>query len=365
MKPKPAGIRWKIIVLFFISVLLSLASTMFLVEIVRAIGAGNRRSVFFLVFQSLRQSVGILPLGILTGFAFFILIFFLLSRRTIRYLLDISRQVQDISLGRFEIKIPVRSSDELGELAESVNRMTARLKASIEEERSAVRAKDELVTNVSHDLRTPLTSVIGYLDLLRSDKCRDQAEVRRYLDIVYEKSLRLKTLVDDLFEFATVSGGERWLKPGRIDLAELLKQLVEEFAPVAAEAGTEIRLTVPTGDFRLWADGDLLVRVFENLLSNAVRYGFQGQPVDVVLAENADGLAVEVANVGPPIASADLPRLFDRFFRSERSRSDRTGGSGLGLAIAKGIVDLHRGTISVESSEARTVFKVGLKRESD
>jgi signal transduction histidine kinase len=303
-------------------------------------------------------------LGILVGFSFFIVIFFVLSRGIIRDLEDISRAVQKISLGRFDVEIPKRSPDELGELAENINRMTVRLKTSIEEERDADRSKNELITGVSHDLRTPLTSLLGYLELIEKDKSRNEAELRRYVSIAYSKALRLRMLIENLFEYTKVSFGGFTINPSRIDMKELLEQLAEEFVPAFREAGMECRVNASQANYFVSADGDLLVRVFENLMTNALRYGAPERGIDVELSRDGAWVVIRVVNNGEMISRADLPHLFERFYRVERFPSDRTGGSGLGLAIAKSILDVHGGTITASSGESRTVFEVRLRSDS-
>lgn len=336
--------------------------TYLLVEIVHILGLLDRGGgrIFYNLVQEIRHQIGILPLGIIIGFIVFVILFFILSRRPIRYLGEISRAVEKISLGNFEIEIPRKTSDELGDLAENINRMTTRLKSSIEEERNADRSKNELITSVSHDLRTPLTSVLGYMELIEKDKYRDEVELRRYADVAYEKTLRMRQLIDDLFEYTKVNFGGLKIKASTIDMKELLEQLVEEFVPALREAKMECHLAVPETKCLVPGDGDLLVRVFENLVSNAVRYGESGETIAVDLAADDAWIVIRVVNHGRPISSIDLPHVFERFYRVDGSRSDQTGGAGLGLAIAKGIVDLHGGTITVASDERETVFEVKL-----
>jgi len=361
MRLRIFSLRLKIIALFGVSILLSLFCVTTLIQVLHQIGIQNRTSRFYLLLKNLQSWIGVLPLGAVAGFAFFILFFFLLSRGSILYMEKISRTVQKISLGKLDAVLPPRSPDELGELAENINRMTARLKSSLEEERNAERTKNELIAGVSHDLRTPLTSILGYLELIGGSGEKEPAEIRRYADIALQKSRQLKTLIDDLFEYASVQQGTMKFQPSRIDLGDLLAQLAEEFVPTFQAEERTFRLK--TGETRspVLADGDLIVRVFENIFANAVRYGRRGGVVEVELARNGPWTVVRVANDGEPIPPEDLSRVFDRFFQGGRSQREKNEGSGLGLAIAKSIVELHGGTISAESDERRTVFEVRLK----
>jgi len=365
MSLKIYSLRWKIIALFGISLVLSLASVSGLVQLARQYGIRHRSGAAYLILKRLQTGFGVLPLGAIAGLLLFILFFFLLSRGGILYLERISRTLQQISLGRLDAEIPPRPPDELGELADNINRMTARLKASLAEERQAERGKRELVASVSHDLRTPLTSILGYLELMDRDAAAAPEELRRYAGIALSKSRQLQKLIDRLFEYTKVSGGELAPRLARIDLKALLLQLAEEHAPALAAARMAYRLAAPEDGYFVQADGDLLVRVFENLLSNAVRYGRRGRLVELILSRDGADTVAEVVNFGDPIPAASLPRLFDRFFRPDGSRADRAGGAGLGLAIAKSIVDLHGGDISVRSDAARTAFRVRLKSDAE
>jgi signal transduction histidine kinase len=335
-----------------------------LVQLVYALGRSNRAGLLFLALKFLQRNIGVIPLSLLAGFAFFVLFFFLLSRGSILYLEEISRALHEISQGNFSVRIRTRSKDELGELGENIMQMAARLKQWMAEEKEAERSKNELITSVSHDLRTPLTSILGYLELIEKDGSHDIAALRRNAGIAYQKSQQLKKLIDDLFEYTTVSHGTLHLKFARIDLKALFGQLAEEFVPVLQAAGMEYRLVLPEEECFVIADGDLLVRVFQNLVSNAIRYGRSGKFVDLTICRAEEWLVASVMNYGNPISSNDLSHIFERFYRVENSDSDQTGSAGLGLAIAKNIVDLHHGIITAHSSTDRTIFEVRLKRTS-
>lgn len=298
-----------------------------------------------------------------TGIVLFLGSFFIISRGTLKDLSTISDAVNQIAAGNLDVNIPVNSGDELGRLAQDVNEMAARLKKSIQEEREAERTKNDLITSVSHDLRTPLTSILGYLELVDDDKYEDEVMLRHYVAIAHDKAKSLKKLIDDLFEFTQVSYGGPRYHPGVVNLGRLLEQLSEEFVPILQKSNMEYRLRLPAAKVNVRADPALLVRVFENLISNAIRYGSEGRFVDIEL-EASDGLAiVRVADYGPAIPVAQLTRIFERFTRVEGSRSRYTGGAGLGLAIAKNIVDLHGGVIKAYNETGRTVFEVRLGLE--
>ncbi|MCM3631064.1 HAMP domain-containing histidine kinase [Paenibacillus glycanilyticus] len=309
--------------------------------------------------RDLLDKFGLLTIFISACIFLFFIFFFVLSRSTIRYLLRISQGIEQIAGGDFDSPLPVRGDDELGALAENINKMTVQLKLSIEEERRAERTKAELVTNVSHDLRTPLTSIVGYLGLIEEDRYRDEVELRHYVQIAHEKSIRLKTMIDDLFEYTRTSGG-MVLRLSSINLVEMLGQLAGQFRLQFEQAGMECRMDLPDQPILINADGDKLVRVFENLIVNAIQYGKEGRPIEIAVWSDNGRAAVEIANYGEPLPASVIPLLFERFYRGEKSRSQNTGGSGLGLAIAKNIVELHHGSIAAASAEGKTSFQVRL-----
>lgn len=343
---------------FFFSIGLAVIGV-FVLLIASGIIAGNfiwARDFLNLV----RDSFGIIPATILAGVFLFVLFFFLLTQRSIRYIEKISNAVGQIAKGEFDVRIPIKTSDELGVLANHINLMASQLKTSIEEERRAEQAKNELITSISHDLRTPLTSVLGYLGLIANDRYKDEVELIYYADIAYDKAKRLKKLIDELFEFTRISYGGMKIKLNKLNIGELLEQLAEEFVPILEEKGMEYRLDMPEDRIYIKGDGDLLVRVFENLISNAARYGNRGKYIDIVLKKEKNEAIIDIINYGEPIPKWQLPHVFERFYRVEESRSLETGGTGLGLAIAKNIVELHKGRISAHSDEGKTTFRVRL-----
>lgn len=289
-----------------------------------------------------------------------ILYFFLWLKRKLAYFHLIFQSIQKLSEGQFDLDLPVKNNDPLGDMAHNLNQVKGQLEALIEEEKRAIRSKNELVTNVSHDLRTPLTSIIGYLRLIEEDKYRDEVELRYYVDVAYEKAKRLNGMVNDLFEFTKINNREMALKRVQFNLIELLRQLAAQFTPQLSDAGMEIELKTAADNCMIEADPDKMMRVFENLISNAIKYGKEGKKVDLLVEEKDQWAIVKVVNYGEPIPEKAIPFIFERMYRVEQSRSDETGGTGLGLAIAKGIVEMHQGEILVKSNEAETIFEVQL-----
>ncbi|MFB6363202.1 sensor histidine kinase [Paenibacillus elgii] len=318
------------------------------------------------LFVWINSYIGYPEVYFLTGLPLFMLsalYFFKREKdaRNHRYLIHIIEDVQRIAAGDFAHKVPVQSIGELGQLAGNINHVVERLKTSLDEERRAESTKNELITNVSHDLRTPLTSITGYLGLIEQDRYRDEVELRYYVNMAYEESQRLYQLIQDLFEYTRLSNiTGATIQKAPINLVEMMRQLFAQFQLQLQEAGIEQHMTFYESQLLVMADGNKLRRVFENLISNAIKYGSEGKYLEVLGFKEGSEAVIQIINYGETIPQTDLPHIFERFYRVEKSRATHTGGSGIGLAIAKSIVELHGGTISASSDEERTVFTVRL-----
>lgn len=198
----------------------------------------------------------------------------------ISYLKEIRSGLQQLASGKLDYVIPLRSADELGDIALSINVLSKQFNELLEEERNAEKTKNDLITGVSHDLRTPLTSILGFLELIEKDRYQDEVELRYFVSIAYEKSLRLKRLIDDLFEYTKLNNGMP-LVLAEIDVVDLLGQLAEEFVPSLEKVDMLCQIHSTESTLMIMADGDLLVRAYDNLISNALQYGQAGKLVDI------------------------------------------------------------------------------------
>ncbi|AYB47619.1 HAMP domain-containing sensor histidine kinase [Paenibacillus lautus] len=355
-------LQWKIITLFFASGALTLSILFIAQQIMRLIGREYWKEpwvdTLFRVERTLASFFGFPVVPTITGIVLFICMVLLLSQGTIRQINQLMQGTQRLARGELDQEITVSSNDELGQMAVQINQMAKQLKLSLAEERMAVQSKNELISNVSHDLRTPLTSIIGYLRLVNEDHYKDEVELRYYTDIAYDKSLRLGGLVNDLFEYTRM--GYSPINRVDINLVELLAQLAVDFSLTGQHEGVQVVFTPAAEKIMISSDGDKLMRTFENLLSNAVRHGREAGRVDLKVSQDPKFAIVQVINYGPPIPQHAIPHLFERFYRADESRTDQTGGSGLGLAIVKTIVDAHHGTIQVTSTTELTMFEVRL-----
>ncbi|WP_248924664.1 HAMP domain-containing sensor histidine kinase [Paenibacillus hamazuiensis] len=290
-----------------------------------------------------------------------VLFFFLLTKPYAAYFNEISAGIRHLANGDFDKRVSVASRDEFGDIAADINLAGEKLKQAVARGDFAESSKDQLVLNLAHDLRTPLTSVIGYLDFILKDEQLTKEQARHYAGIAFAKSQRLEKLIDELFEITRMNYGMLPVEKRPIDLTELLTQLSEELFPVFEKNQLEARLHV-TQHLIISGDGDLLARVFENLLTNAIRYGSDGQFVDIHAFLEEDEAVVQVINYGDRIHPDELPHIFDMFYTGDKSRTHRENSTGLGLFISKNIVMQHNGTITADSSLIRTVFEVRLPR---
>lgn len=309
--------------------------------------------------------VVVILIYVLFGIAVFAVTFLILQEKSLRYISRISDAMQHISEGDLNTAVEVEGDDEFSSMAANLNKMVEDLRDLMDRERESERTKNELITNVAHDLRTPLTSIIGYLELLSEGKELPADMQKKYIDIAYVKTKRLEKLIEDLFGFTKLNYGKISMQVGKVDVVKLLSQLLEEFYPNFMDKNLSYELQSNVPAKVITADGNLLARLFDNLINNAIKYGADGKRILVKVAAGEEIVTISVVNYGYVIPADELPLIFNKFYRVEQSRSTTTGGTGLGLAIAKNIVDMHGGTIDVASDLSGTVFTVKLKVNFD
>lgn len=288
-----------------------------------------------------------------------ILFFFWLTKPYSRYFREISIGIHRLANGDFEGRVVIGSNDEFGSIAADMNAAGEKLQKAVERGDFAETSKDQLVLNLAHDLRTPLTSVLGYLDFILRNEELSPEQVKHYTTIAFTKSKRLERLIDELFEITRMNYGMLTLDTQPLDLSELLTQMQEELYPVFEKSRLTARMEIQP-EVRIMGDGELLARVFENLLTNAARYGTDGRYIDILCRIEDEAAVVRVTNYGDSISPEELPHLFEMFYTGDRARSQQSGSTGLGLFIAKNIVERHKGRISAESDEVHTTFEVRL-----
>ncbi|MCR8630239.1 sensor histidine kinase [Paenibacillus radicis (ex Xue et al. 2023)] len=349
--------RFKMIQLFGLSMLFSAAITYTLYKTLQIYYYTTKFENPLTQIRYFIRDIGDINFFLLIFIPLSIMFFFLLTKKYAAYFQEISRGINQLTNGNFKSRIVIPSQDEFGDIARDINLASEKLQQALERGDFAENSKEQLVLNLAHDLRTPLTSVLGYLDFILQDDQLTAEQIKHYTGIAYTKSQRLEKLIDELFEITQMNYGKISIEKKPIDLSELLIQLNEELYPAFEKNNLATRLNV-TPDLFVWGDGELLARVFENLLTNAVRYGKDGQFIDINCKLDAETVVVQVINYGDCIPPEELPHIFDMFFTGDQARAHREGSSGLGLSIAKNIVAQHQGTISVESSVIYTLFEV-------
>ncbi|MBR6514222.1 MAG: HAMP domain-containing histidine kinase [Clostridia bacterium] len=257
------------------------------------------------------------------------------------------------ALDREETKYP----EELKPLGEKLAELKRDIKRNEQARSFAEQQKNDLIVYLAHDLKTPLTSVIGYLSLLEESPELPPEYRAKYAGIALEKAYRLEQLINEFFEITRLNLQSVPLQKSNINLSVLLLQLVNEFYPMSEAKGMTISCNIPS-DIKIYGDADKLARVFDNLLRNAVSYGYTNTPIDIAAIINDDCTVVRIRNHSDEIPKEKLEHIFDKFVRLDSSRHSETGGAGLGLAIAKQITELHGGNIAVTSKDCRTDFLV-------
>ncbi|MFJ7186606.1 sensor histidine kinase [Lysinibacillus xylanilyticus] len=262
------------------------------------------------------------------------------------YLNRIMKDTKDMAEGRLNRDVKVMGKSPLAGHAENLNHLREGVRTSMHEQAKSERLKTELITNVSHDLRTPLTSIITYTDLLKNPDLTEE-ERKQYIHILDKKSERLKLLIEDLFEVSKMASGNMELHRTRVDLTQLVQQAVGEHEEDLVQANLDLRMTKPHEPIYAYVDGQKWWRLIDNLIVNVLKYALEGTRVYVTLKRTAEGDAeFTVKNVAKYEISENADELFERFKRADASR--HTEGSGLGLAIAQSIVDLHGARMSIE-----------------
>lgn len=292
-----------------------------------------------------------------------IIIFYVITKPYVKYFQKISEGIHHLASGNFTRRVELSTNDELQQIADDINRAAEKLQEATLRGDVAEQSKDQLIMNLAHDLRTPLTSVIGYLGYMLQHDTLDQERSKHFTTIAYAKSKRLESLIEQLFEITRMNYGHLTLHRKQLDIGELLTQLIEEMYPLFETYHVQGRIQL-LGDLTLTGDGELLARVFENLLSNAARYGSDGLYVDVTAELVQDNIVIQVTNYGAMIEEEDMKHLFELFYSGDRARiqQEASASTGLGLYIAKNIIEQHGGTIGVGSDVTETTFTVTLPK---
>ncbi len=267
-----------------------------------------------------------------------------IAHKKVKEFKAIKEGVKQVKAGDIHHKVDVSGSGEFAQLAADINSITDGLHKAVGNELKSERLKTELITNVSHDIRTPLTSIITYVDLLKNE--RDQVKIGEYLEIIDQKSQRLKTLTEDLFEAAKASSGNVPVNFETIDIVALITQGLGELDDKIKDRNLEFKISHPKEKVYIKADGKLLWRSIENLLSNIYKYALEGSRVYIDIIELSTGVTLIIKNISAYELNISSDELMERFKRGDKSRSSQ--GSGLGLSIAKSLIEIQKGSFKIE-----------------
>ena len=269
-----------------------------------------------------------------------------------------------IAQGHYEIRIPQTDLGEMDEVVSSINHLVDSTVKAIEEERKIEKSKDELITNIGHDIRTPLTSVIGYLGLIENQQYHSQEDLARYAHVAYRKAQQMQSLVQDLFTYTATRQTTTEIRPVQVQVLRFMEQLVADFELNAREKAIELRLDIRPQNLLASFDVDKMARVFHNLLSNALKYGAGAHYIELLAYQEQDYIYFKVKNDGQALDKTELEDIFQRSYRADQSRSANQPGTGLGLAIVRNIVELHHGRVYATVEGKETIFTIEIPQKS-
>nr|WP_313134192.1 vancomycin resistance histidine kinase VanS [Anaerocolumna sp.] len=286
----------------------------------------------------------------------FIVIFLIFWRKTLGYV-DTIVEASNVLVepGDNLIHLP----DELKQVEDQMNQIKQQAIRNARLAKESEQRKNDLIVYLAHDLKTPLTSVIGYLNLLR-DELQISEELReKYLSISLDKAERLEDLINEFFEITRFNLSNLTLELSRTNLSRMLEQIVYEFKPILDTKNLDCKLEIAP-NMEIKCDINKMERVFDNLIRNAINYSFENSTIEITVTKEQDHISMSFLNHGNTISKEKLSRIFEQFYRLDTSRATKTGGAGLGLAIAKEIIELHHGTITASSENEQIEFVVWL-----
>lgn len=276
--------------------------------------------------------------------------------RPLKYLDEVAEAAQKLA---HPTDAPIMLSSELQSIEDDLNSVRKQTLQSIQDAQEADRRKEDLLVYLAHDLKTPLTSVLGYLNLIEDEPQISPELICKYVGIARKKAQRLEDLINEFFEITRFSTNKLSLEPAQTNLSRMLMQITYEFNPILTEKGLEWDLQIAE-NVEIVCDANKLERAIDNLIRNAVNYSYPNTKIFFSLTQTNDSIRICVQNQGPTISPEKLERIFEQFYRLDAARSSDTGGAGLGLAIAKEIIELHHGTIAAYSKDETIQFMITL-----
>lgn len=313
----------------------------------------NNNDALYFYQQVIRNNIYTIMIAILLVVIVFM--FRMLLSSITRYFDAVNSAVEDLVTANQTISLP----PELSFMEIKLQMCKDMLLKKEQEAKTAERKKNDLVVYLAHDIKTPLTSVIGYLELMQEIPDMPTEQRSKYMKITLDKANRLEQLINEFFEITRFNLNTIILQKKQFNITFMLEQLVDEFYPMLQANNNTIALHIPE-NIIAFGDSDKLSRVFNNIIKNAVSYSYSNSEIAVTLIKDADTITVTTTNIGENIAQHQLDTIFEKFYRLDSARSTRTGGAGLGLAIAKEIIEAHEGTITATSDASTTSFIVTL-----
>jgi len=302
-----------------------------------------------IINQILKFMVLIFLTGVLVLIFLIVLFTSVVSKGVIMPLKKLSEAAENIAKGNLEQEITYNKNDEFGQFSRVFDSMRVKLKESLEKQRELENARKELVASISHDLRTPITSIKGYVEAINDGKIQNQEQLQKYLYIVKDKTEKLDRLIDDLFQFSQLELGKLKMNKVVWNSRDLMENVLGGYFFEFENLGIELNIEEPIPSVNLNIDEYFISRVFDNILQNAKKYVGEGGTITIKSSLQGDDFQITIKDNGEGIKSEDLPNIFNRFYRGEKSRSREYGGAGLGLSICKQIIEDHGGRIWVES----------------
>lgn len=290
----------------------------------------------------------------------------LFSRTLSRPLLNMNQAARAMAKGDYSRRVEVKSKDEIGLLAESLNSLATELQEKITSLERLDQTRREFVANVSHELRTPLSIIQGFTEALIDGMASSEADKQKYLENIHEEALRLRRLVTEILDLRKIEAGRVEMEMKEVSLPDMAARVIGKLQTLAKDKNISISKNVPNDLPFAYADPDRLEQVFINLLDNAIRANPVGGKVEIAIKVFKEKLQVSISDTGPGIPPEELPLIWERFYKVDKSRNRKSGGTGLGLAIVKEIVEAHGGSIEVKSKQGEgSVFVFSLSRNAN
>ena len=296
------------------------------------------------------------------------LLTFYVSRSIIRPIRELQRAAKQMKEGNLDVSIKPMSKDELGQLAQGFEEMRVRLKGSIEMQQAYEENRKELIANISHDLKTPITTIKGYVEGIRDGVANNPEKIERYIQTIYSKSMDLDHMIDELFLYSKLDLQRLPFHFEKIHFDHYLQDFVEELRFDVEEMKVEVELVIDNnGSYLITGDREHLKRVITNIVENSLKYiDKENKKIIFYLSTSESHVLFKMEDNGPGIAEENLPLIFDRFYRADLARGTEKGGSGLGLSIAKRIIEEHHGSIWAESKKGQgTTILFTLEKAGD